>query len=207
MIMKRIILIFLVLLMTLTISFSINGENSNIFDFAKIKEQHRTLSSAVGISVNSNHEIALGFSDGYINVYGSDGKYKYGYSFNLNGSYVFEYDDLSNIMIFPIRADGYYRFNDEGVLIETRKFTDEVEKEKYYRSLENKKVASINGNTYALRQSFGYTELTKTDEKGNRTVIYDIGSDYAGKVLISVLVISFVIVCILTIVKSAPKTK
>jgi len=163
------------------------ADDNNIISFKKTVEEHRTHSSAVGISVNSKEEIALGFwcelyENNYINVYDSSGKFINGYTFNTYGSYEFKYDEEDNIMIFCERSDICYFFNTDAELIKTIEFSSSIVEDRYLRSVfSDNKELSINGNHYKLSNySFGHTILTKTDENGNITIIYDIGKDYAA---------------------------
>lgn len=202
--MKR--LIILIIIGFTIICQNAYADDNNIIAFKKNKEEHRTPSSAVGISINSKYEIALGFKDRYINVYDSNGKFINGYSFNFYGSYVFKYDEMDNIMIFPIRSSACYFFNTDAKLVITREITDEVEEDRYYRALEGNKKVSINGNLYELRESLGYTKLLKTDANGNITIIYDMGWDYyTGNILKEVGFLIFIIICLFTLKKTFRK--
>jgi hypothetical protein len=111
----------IVIILFLTFSKNVNAKYNDL-TFMKNFEEHKTISSAVGISLNSKGEIALGFKDKFINVYDINGKFICCYSFYTSGSYVFEYDKNDNIMIFPIRSDACFFYDTNAKLIKTTNF-------------------------------------------------------------------------------------
>lgn len=200
--MKKYIALILLLLCFVTIGINADEDNNNILKFRRSEAEHQTLASAVCISANSIEDLAIGFSDKYINVYDKNGNFKYSYVFEFNGSYVFEFDSLNNIMILPARGDSSYYFNSGAELLKTKKISNSGENDKYYRTLLNNKSINANGNKYVLEQSFGYTRLVKTDINGNEKVIYDSGSKYIGKIIAGVFILAFVIIVIFVIART-----
>jgi len=196
-------IVFILMILGFTI-YCLNAyaDDNNVLAFKKSDKEHKSLSSAIGISVNSEGEIALGFRDNYINVYDGNGRFINGYSFKTSGSYVFGYDTKDNIMIFSVRAGRCYFFNKDAKLLEYRGFSNSTEEDRYYSSLKGNRKVSINGNLYELSELFGYTKLIKTGANENKTIIYDIGWVYAVKILIGVFKVLFIIIVLVTIKKA-----
>lgn len=174
----------------------------NVINFTKIQEEYKTYSSPVGISANSLGDVAIGFEDHHINVYGKDGNFKYGFAFKLYGTYFFNMDDQNIIMIFNVRGDTCYYFNTDAELIKKEKISDREEIKRYYKNYYNKRSVNIDEINYLLKEVFGYTKLIKTDANGNETIIFETGSQYIGRVFISLIILIFVVIVICGVIKT-----
>ena len=180
------------------------ADNNTMF-FEKIKEEHKTQSETVGISVNSKEEIAIGFDDGFINIYNSNGKFVTGYSYKTYGSYYFKYDDTDNLMIFDERAGRCYFFNYNAELVKTSGFSNTTEEDRFAWSLYNIKKVNFNGTIYELKESFRDIKLTKTDTTGNITTIYYFERAYKGEILFYITVLLYLIIGYFVILKKNRK--
>lgn len=202
--MKKNVLILLIIILFSAIQTYSIGMDSDTLNFEKIKEEHQTISSAACISANSKGDIAIGFNDDYINVYNNSGKYERSYAFKVDGSYFFELDDMGGIMIFTLRGNKSYYYNEEAELLKTEEFRI-GDSEIYYKEHEGVKKLSINENTYEISQRWGYTKLTKIDINGYVTSIYEDGSAYYIKVFMLLFFWACVSVAIIIIIRSVIK--
>lgn len=179
-----------------------DGSKENVIDFKKVQEEYKTYTSPVGISANSSGDVAIGFKDYHINVYDKNGNFKYGFAFKLYGTYFFGIDDENNVMIFNVRGDTCYYFNTDAELIKKEKISDREEIKRYYKNYSNKTSVNVGGIKYVLKENFGYAKLVKIDENGNESIIYEMGSQYAGRILITSIILIFVIIVILGVIKT-----
>lgn len=114
----------------------------------------------------------------------------------------FGIDDENNVMIFNVRGDTCYYFNTDAELIKKEKISDREEIKRYYKNYSNKTSVNVGGIKYVLKENFGYAKLVKIDENGNESIIYEMGSQYAGRILITSIILIFVIIVILGVIKT-----
>ncbi|GAE88805.1 hypothetical protein JCM21531_2280 [Acetivibrio straminisolvens JCM 21531] len=153
--MKRCIFLLFILLSVAIGNVYADETGKNVLNFRKINKEHKTYFCAVGISANSLGDVAIGFSDDYINVYDKHGNFKYSFAFKVDGSYLFEFDNQNNIIIFTARDGMRYYFSADAKLIRTEKISDPVERERYYENHSNKRNLDVDGISYSMRQAFG----------------------------------------------------
>jgi len=202
---KRLVILLFVLLSVGIGSGYADKTDKNDLNFRKTNREHKTYLSAVGISANSSGDIAIGFVDDYINVYDKYGNFKYSFAFNVEGRYLFEFDEQDDIMIFSVRDSAYYYFNSDAELIKTEKISNSEESESYYTNHSSKRKVNnvdIDGINYSLKQVFGYIRLIKTDADGNETIIYETGLQYIVKVLIVLVILAFAAIVICGLIKT-----
>ncbi|ADU73845.1 hypothetical protein M972_11810 [Acetivibrio thermocellus AD2] len=202
---RKIFLLFMSLIMLLNVGIGnvyADETGKNALNFRKIYKEHRTYSSAVGISANSLGDIAIGFNDDYINVYDKQGSFKYSFAFEVNGNYFFEFDNENNIVIFSVTDGMRYYFNNDAELIKTEKISDPEELKNYYKNRPDKENVNIDGVNYSLKQVLGYIKFAKTDADGNESVIYETGLQYAVKAFVALTVLAFLAIVICGFIKT-----
>lgn len=190
---KTTMLILIIFIIVISSEKSYATEDYKIF-FKETTKEHRSVNPIVGISVNSDDEVALGFTSkysdhAYINVYDNKGNFIRGYSFQSSGSYSFKYGEMNNITVYFVRGGIVCIFDANAKLVKAFEFSDYEEERKYAASISNEKSVMANGNFYEINSTFfGYTRLTKTDAEGNVTIIYDndIGRVYSTYLIITV---------------------
>ena len=191
----------LLLISVFTITINASEKTDNVLKFQKSKSEYNTSASVACISISSLGNVAIGFKDKHINVYDNTGNYLYGFSFDFNGSYVFEFDQDDNIVIYPARGEERYYYSSDGELKQVTKFHSTLESDKYYRKLLQTKEFTINNKTYELKQSFANTKIIQSDENGNQKIIYE-RSDYIGKLTQILFVLVFVVIVSVIVVRT-----
>ena len=168
--------------------------------------------------VNNNGDIAIGLQTndkGYIYIYDSDFNYICTYCLTSAGSYRIEWDKNSNLNIYYVRDYIVATYNAAGEIVNIEQFDDTMENSAYLRSLDNT-VRKIDSDIYKVQNDMGilnfiigrasYSQLIKTDDAGNTTVLYDVNKEQTIKTLIILFVaIAFVVSSIIIIIKSAKR--
>lgn len=190
------------LISQLTVTIDASDRVDNVLKFQKSNNEYDTSSSVVCISANSLGSVAIGFQDKHINVYDNIGNYLYSYSFDFNGSYVFEFDEADNIVIIPARGEESYYFSSDAELQQVKKLYSSIESDKHYRKLLQTKKITVNNKNYELVQSFANTKVIQSDENGNQKIFYESKSNYLGNLTGIFLVLAFVLIVIVTVVRT-----
>ena len=168
--------------------------------------------------VNEYGLIAVGSQDSknkFVSVYAPDGAFSYGYVFECYGNFTLEWDG-DNIILYFIRSDMAALFDDAGVCLEVKSIPDTDENNLYWNQIVGCKQRTVNGIQYTMKNDMGvlnllapkYSQIVKTDEAGNTTIIYDVGGAYGTKiVIVSIVIALFVAICAVVIVMSTVKLK
>lgn len=211
-----IIVLFAILL---TLSFSLNAvamttgfevkpveTDNNIGVKIENKEYH--LSSIKCFDVSNKGLIAVGTDEGiekHINVYDSNGTFKYGYSFTDYGTYGIGFDD-ENILIYISRGDTAYLVDRKGNCLEKCDILNNLENNSYWNNVVFAKTKESSGNKYYLSKSPSllglfspfYSRLIKKELNGKESILLDVSDEH--DVYITLLFITAMIVIVATIV-------
>lgn len=221
--MKLIHSIFITLLvMFLTFIFSCNvaamttgfkvetagGRNDNNINI-KSKNEEYYFHSIECFDVSDKGLIAVGISEDikkYINVYDNDGIFKYGYSFEIYGTFGIEFDN-DNIIIYTVRGDKAYLIDKKGNCLEICDILNNSENNSYWNNVVFARLKESDGNKYYLSKnksllgifSSSYSQLIKRDSNGDKTVLLDASNENNTYIIvISIMVI--IVMCVLIMV-------
>ncbi|MBE6817303.1 MAG: hypothetical protein E7520_06360 [Ruminococcaceae bacterium] len=168
--------------------------------------------------VNNKGDIAIGSKTndkGYIYIYDSDFNHICSYCFTNAGSYCIEWSKDSNLSVYYIRDDIAATYNAAGEIVNIETIDDTMENSAYLHSLDNTE-RQIGNDLYKVQNDMGilnvvigmssYSQLIKTDDAGNTTVLYDVNTEQTIKtVIILIAAISFTVLSIIIIISAKKK--
>lgn len=157
--------------------------------------------------VNENGYYAIGYKNNIVHIYNSQGVFQYGYDFDTDGTYGINLKG-NNIVIHLARSDIAVKIDSKGKCIDVQEmgFPTDITDNAINRT--SKQIGDI---TYCLERDIGifdgdYSRLVKIDEKGTKTVLYDVTTKgyFAGAfhyIVISIFPIGLIIYFIIEIKK------
>ena len=168
--------------------------------------------------VNNNGDIAIGRQTndkGYIYIYDTDFNYICTYCLTSAGSYRIEWSKDNNLNVYYVRDDIVATYNANGEIVSIKNYDDTMENAAYLRSLNNPE-RQVGNEIYKVQNNMGilnlvigmssYSQLIKTDDAGNVTVLYDVNTGQTIKtIIILIAAISFTVLSIIIIIISAKK--
>ena len=204
--MKKIILVFVMLIAFLTLSLKCYAFNSGFSTTERTAEENKSFVDNIEFKllteepqkkeiscfdVNPYGDFAVcNNSTTYKNicVYSKDGSFLYGYQLKAEGSIGLEWNKRY-LNIYFVRGGVIIKVNSHGEILDVADVEDTIENNDYYCHNIDSNKKLVGKKTYALKNDMGilnsfasaYSKLTITDAHGTETVVYDIGSDYQLK--------------------------
>ena len=162
--------------------------------------------------VSDGEKVAVGterLDDKYVVIYSSSGKFMYAYKFKSSGSFSVGWND-ENVKVH------FYRAKQSVTLDEYGNILDVAEESSDYwikKSMEKSRV--VNGNTYELKNFFGFlknveilnTRITKTSADGRKVTIYDAGKGPLMARIANVVIAVIAVAVVLGVVISYSKER
>ena len=158
--------------------------------------------------VNQNDEIAIVYSvfdKKTICVY-NETTFLYGFTFNSSGSIGVEWDG-SNLNIYFVRSDVIISINSKGEILNVAKAKNTVENNSYVNSFIYSRKRIVGDKEYIIKNnssvlsifSSSYSQLIVVNTDGNETILYDVSSLQAIKILTvcSIIIIFFLLMLII----------
>ena len=168
--------------------------------------------------VNDKGLLAVGvntLTKKYISVYGSDGTFQYGYTFNCNGSFGVEWDD-TNLIIYFVRSDVAALFDSNGTNIELGRIENTIDNNSYWNHFVFSAQRYIGEDQYIMRNdmgilnafAFSYSQVAKIDSIGNVAILYDASSAYMKQIVMLIIAsILFIVIVISVVIRRFIKIK
>ncbi len=188
---------------SVTDSFS-DEEKKHIIKTSNVKllKEEPVKESIQCFDVNKDDLIAIGTKNisniYYIGIYNSNGIFQYGYSFIDSGSFGIEFDN-ENIIIYFVRSDIVMSVNPNGDVLEIAKVDNTMENNTYANYLLSPRERVSGNNKYIPKNDMGifnlfvgqlsYSQLVKTDELNNQTILYDVNNKSFAKTLMFFIVV------------------
>lgn len=147
--------------------------------------------------VNEKGMVAIGQNgadDKRVCIYDSDGKFLYGYTFDVSQSFGVEWDG-EYINIYFVRSDVIISLDSDCNVLDIKKIQNTMDNNTYSDKLKHL-TRSIGDTTYLVRNDMGifnlialsYSQVVTIDSTGAERIIYDINSEQLF-ITISLLII------------------
>lgn len=177
----------------------------------KRESQPRNEGAVIGFDVNKNSDVALAFSDKHVEVYNESGKFLYGFSMSLYGSYQIMYDQKDDsLMVMLVRSDYIVKIDENVSCKGVEKFSFTNEMDKLYRELDARTKISRNGNTYEI---LGKGLLTPrsivcvTNSAQKKIEIYNnVQSILISRILGIIILLIFISICLGGVIREFKKS-
>ncbi len=215
--------IIALLTMVLTFSFSCNvvamttgfkvesGEKGNNKINIKNQNEEYHYHSIECFDVSDKGLIAVGISEDvkkHINVYDNNGIFKYGYSFEIYGTFGIEFDN-DNIIIYTVRGDKAYLIDKNGNCLEICDILNNSENNSYWNNVVFARLKESGGNKYYLSKSQSllgifspsYSQLIKRDSNGDKTVLLDASNENNTYIIVISIIVIIVMSVLIMVVK------
>lgn len=167
--------------------------------------------------ISENGDIAIGFhkfARKSVCVYNSDGRFKYGYSFDTDGQFGIEWDE-ERIVIYLVRGDIAAFIDDTASIMEVQKIRNTIPNNSYWHHMVLRTSRTTDDADYSIRNDLGplnvfamssYSKLVKKDRDGNETTLYDASNSLAITIItygiIVILFITFAIAYIARLMRN-----
>lgn len=168
--------------------------------------------------VNDDGIIAVGLNNGIkkaVNIYTSNGIFKYGYTFDCSGSFGIEWDK-DNLIIYFVRSDVAASFDATGNCIKLEKIKNTIDNNSYWNHNVFSTTRKVNDAEYIIKNNMGilnffatgYSQLVKKDVNGVETIIYDFNEKYLLRTIVFICIIAiFVLIVVIIILREFKKLK
>jgi hypothetical protein len=186
-----------------------------------ISEKHASIEK---FRVNEDGEIAVGFTNGRVDVYSASGDFLWGFSFYNNGSF-FTLDWKDSNVLLCLASDYVYEISPQSEVISIvqksykDRYTEEYNSD--YADELSDNIYYQNGVTYEIRNSTpppfrymsdAFSQLRVTDENGNVRILYNVfpwrNLSQIGFVVLFITACPFIVLFIMkTNAKQNPKGK
>lgn len=163
--------------------------------------------------ISENGDIALGFhkfARKSVCVYNSDGRFKYGYSFDTDGQFGIGWNE-ERIVIYLVRGDIAVLIDDNANIMEMQKIQNTFPNNSYWNHTVFKTSRTTDDADYSIRNDLGllnlfamssYSKLVKKDRDGEETILYDASNSLAITIITyGIIVILFITFAIAYIVR------
>lgn len=164
--------------------------------------------------VDHTGAVALGVGSGdncMIYVYDADGTFQYGFCFYCDGDYgiVFQGDKLS---ILLLRGNVLATYDSDGTCLQIEKIAEVKQNYEIMKELLNQTEKDVSGKHYSLERDMAigdfYSRLVVTDERSERTILYDATKQNSlGQIVLVVFIVCFFLMVIQGCVRKSMRDK
>ena len=157
--------------------------------------------------VNGDQLIAIGQNTSNrktICVYSNKGVFQYGYTFNCTGDFGVEWDE-KNLNIYFVRSSVIVSVSPKGEVLGAFEVENTIDNNTYINHFFHTTKRTIGKEEYLIGNNMGllnffatsYSQIIVKDSTGFENVIYDVGSMYLTKMIVTIsLICVFVLVAI-----------
>ena len=148
--------------------------------------------NSFGASENGNYSIGYKeWSRGYVLIFDKDGVYISGFAFDINGDFYIELSD-DFLTIYTVRGAHAIEIDYDGKMISVKSIPNTTENNSYWNKLQANKKSSVGEYAYSTGGIFTeYSKLTRTDENGNQSVLYEAGA--LGKIAVTLPLVALIV--------------
>lgn len=143
------------------------------------------------------HHPLMGGGKDEICVYGSDGRFQYGFSLQYTGGVNVEWDG-NNLLIYLARSDVAIAVNRDGSILEVASILASKENDRHWQDVD-RRVKEVNGSTYsatnAILPFWRYSKLIQETESGEKTVIYEVPNLQGVNIAATLILLGFFTLC------------
>lgn len=178
-------------------------------DLVRLSEEP-PLSGIACFDVRDDGMIAIGLDSGdrkTIGVYGPNGVFHDGYTFNCSGSYGIEWDQ-EQLLVYFVRGDIAMTIDLSGTVADIRSIPNTTENNHYWNHSVKLRKRVVGSSVYWLDNNPGilnalsgtYSQLKFRDDSGAEHIIYDASSVQTPQMILTIALCLLIAIFALTIV-------